>query len=249
MRVHVLATCRDDSLLPFTLLVFSTLRTGFPTADIYVDGNGLKGKALTVVTAECERTGCTFHNIKPTIHHLWVERIATSFNDPMVFLDTDMILFESVEGWKFDTALAGWRIPEFNDEFTNARTRARLHTSLLFVDPVKLRAAIAEYSDKYPRTVFNPFANLFHPLCVPFKGGAYFADTCSNLYHAVGGTPFTDRQLEAYHHLFFGTIPDVVLPRLKDGLLMAAARAAIMANPVLGKGQWRTQMKYYEARQ
>lgn len=248
MRVFILATCRDESLLPFTKLVFGSLRTGFPTADVEVHGNALNGKALAEVQDSCVTAGAKFSNEPATIHHEWLDGLLSSQSDPFVLCDTDMIFYEPVE-WSFATPLAGWRIPEFNDEFTGARTRARLHTSLLFIDPAGVWAALERYFEQFARTVFNPFPNLIHPQCAPFKGGAHFYDTAAMLYHAIGGTAFNDRQLEAYHHLNFGTIPDVVLPRLSQAPEMLRARAAILKNPVLGKGQWRTQMKYYEARQ
>lgn len=248
-KVFILATCRNEALLPMTTLVFDTLRTGFPTAEVHVHGNALDEPAKLAVKAQCKRTRARFFDHPATIHHLFVEHLCLTETEPFVLLDTDIILFEPVEHWTFEESLAGWRIPEFNDEFTGARTRARLHTSLLFVDPVMLRADIAAWRQQFPVTVFNPTANLFHPLCLPFRGGGYFYDTAAFLYQAVGGTAFSDRQLDAFCHFHFGTIPDVVLPRLKDGAAMMQARAAVLQNPVLGRGLWREQLRYYEARQ
>lgn len=251
MKLFILATCRDVSLLPFTTLVFDSIRVGFPTVDIHVHGNALGEDVKGAVALACERAGAEFSDHLTTIHHLWLEQLCETQQEPFWICDTDVIFYESVEGWKFEgkKALAGWRIPEWNDEFTGARTRARLHTSLLYVDPIRLRYDLTAYRAWFPVTAFNPFPNIFYPLCVPFKGGAYFYDTAAFLYHAVGGQEFTERQLDAYHHMFFGTIPDIVLPRLKNGEAMAAARDEIMKNPLLGKGNWRSQMRYYENRQ
>jgi hypothetical protein len=44
-------------LLPFTLLVFKTLRVGFPTARVIVDGNNLIGLALDAVTVTAANVG------------------------------------------------------------------------------------------------------------------------------------------------------------------------------------------------
>lgn len=249
MNIFLLATCRKPELLPWTLLVFRSIRVGFPTASIYVHGNALPDYALQAVESACASHDCKFSNDSPTIHHLFVEELCLTQQEPFALLDTDVCFYESVEDWKFSESLAGWRIPEFQDEFTGARTRARLHTSLLFVDPVMLRQDIAAYEAQFPVTPFNPLVNLFHPLCLPFKSSGYFHDTASLLYHAVGGQAFTDNQLDAYHHTNFGSISDLVLPRLKDKDAMRCARAALLQNPILGKGGWRYQKMHYANRQ
>jgi hypothetical protein len=246
--VFILATCRSEELLPYTLLVFKTLRTGFPTAVVHVDGNALPDYAAKAVEEECKRVGASFFNGDLTIHHSWLQHIVSKETAPLAIVDTDMIFFESVEDWQFDTALGGARIPEWYDEFPGAITRSRLHTSLLFIDPVKVREQVAEYESKYADTVFTPKVNLFNPLCLPLNGRRYFHDTCSLLYHAIGGTEFTDAQLDSYFHFNFGTISDLVLPRLDGAEDMETARTAIFNKPELGRGMWRAQRDYYEKR-
>lgn len=249
-NVFILATCRLPELLPFTLLVFKTIRVGFPTARIFVRNNELDADSLTALSETMKSVGAEWEGgmQTPTIHHEWIEQLVREQTEPFWIVDTDMVFFGKVEDWTFSTFLAGWRIPEWQDEFTKARTRARLHTSLLYIDPVKLRADIARYESQFPKTAFNPLVNLFHPLCLPLKEHGTFYDTCGLLYHAVGGTAFTPAQLSAYSHLNFGTIPDIVLPHLQHGREMFEARKAIMNNPDLARGLWRAQMEYYEAR-
>lgn len=252
MNVFVLATCRDQSLLPFTALVFDTIRTGFPTANVRVFGNNLPfhmgGYAGEAVRKACEGTGCEFMNGPATIHHDWIESLCRDQNDPFVILDTDVIFYESVEGWTFDTALAGDRIPEWQDEFSGSVTRSRLHTSLLFINPNKLREDVEKFFTPVPNTPFTPKANLFHPVCTPLRNRVYFHDTCSLLYHAIGGTAFSDVQLDAFFHFNFGTIPDLVLPRLSGAEQMQKARDSVLASPGLGCGAWRSQKEYYRVR-
>ncbi len=249
-NVKILATCRAPELLPYTLLVFQSIRVGFPTASIEVYGNGLEKYAADQVQSECDKiVGATFKNIDATIHHLWIEQLCATENEPFILCDCDQIFYKSVEEWSFNTALAGWRIPEWEDEFTKCCTRARLHTSLLFIDPVKLRRAIEYYKAQFPITPFNPIANLFYPLCVPMKKHTFFYDTMAMAYHAVGGTAFTDEQLNSYFHFSFGSIPDVVLPHLSNGYDMGLERDRILKNPALGYGRWREAMEYFAARQ
>lgn len=248
-QVFILATCRNESLLRFTTLVFDSIRVGFPSSNVTVIGNALPDYASEAVGLACQQTNCQFTNGPETIHHIFVEKLCGEQHEPFILLDTDMIMYDEVESWKFDKSLAGWRIPEWKDVFTGAVTRARLHTSLLFINPVKLRAEIEVYHSQFPDTPFNPKVNLFYPLCYPFKGRGYFSDTCSMLYHAVGGQSFTERQLDAYCHFQFGTISDIVLPRLprQDQDNFRLARAAILQNPARGKGAWRHQMNYYSS--
>lgn len=247
-RVEILATCRDQSLLPYTTLVFSTIRIGFPTAEIRVTGNDLPDYAVEALKKVIPE-GCTFENKPAIIHHQWLEQLCSIDTEPFIALDTDVICYSKIEDWSFNTSLAGWRIPEWEDEFTKCCTRARLHTSLLFIDPVKLRDEVEKYMAQFPVTPFNPMANLFYPLCVPMNQHTYFYDTMAMMYHAIGGTAFTDEQLNAFYHMHFGTIPDVVLPHLSNGYEMGLERDRILKNPALGYGRWREANEYFAARQ
>lgn len=215
MNVFILATCRKPELAHMTELVFQTLRVGFPTAKVTVHLNGDCEARCPNIRAVAEKAGCSVGGEMPTItHHRWIEVLVNQEKEPFYVLDTDVIFYESMERFVFETALAGWRIPEWRDEFTKAVTRARLHTSLLYIDPTKVRLAAGTYQSRFPITDFNPQANLFYPICFPFKGAGYFYDTCGLLYHAIGGTAFTPEQLDCYFHMFFGTIPDIVIPHL-----------------------------------
>lgn len=211
-------------------------------------GNALPEYALPVIAEISQSKGCSFTNwTDATIHHLFIEKLCLRSGEPFVILDTDVCFYDEVESWKFSTSLAGWRIPEWRDDFSGCVTRARLHTSLLFIDPVKLREDISKFYENVFESEFTPRANLFHPLIVPFKGRGYFSDTASMLYHAVGGQSFTDAQLDSYFHFNFGSISDIVLPRLprEDQDNFRLARAAILQNRSRGKGMWRAQQNWY----
>lgn len=246
--VHILATVRNKDLLPYTLLVFKSINTGFPTAPIFVYGNDLDPNDEKAVKSACDLVGASFKNIEATIHHKWIEeRIATK-DQPFWICDTDMIFYSSVEDWNFNTALAGFLVPEFDDEFTGAITRSRLHTSLLYIDPLKVKEQVNAYESRFPSTPFNPKANLIHPLCLTLNGRGYFHDTCSLLYHAIGGTAFRPQQKDAYFHFNFGTLSDLVLPRLRNGKQIHVSRDIILKNQELGKGIWREQEEFYADR-
>lgn len=260
MKVFILLTCRKQELLPYTTLVFKTVRTGFPTAEIILRSNGLPDYAMGALEKLAKDADCQWEDDRsPTIHHRWIEALVDRDTEAFWICDSDIIFYEAVEDWKFDTALAGWRIPEFQDEFSGSITRARLHGSLLYMDPDKVNAQWAEKTKACPETPFTPLVNPFNPIVQPINGRLYFHDTCSVLYHAIGGTEFTDRQKEAFFHFNFGTIPDLVIPRIAGiaardsvhayaGMAMVAAREAILSNPILGRGQWRAQEEYYKER-
>jgi hypothetical protein len=231
-----------------TLLVFRTIRTGFPTARIILRNNNLPDYALADVD-RCRKQveGEWEADATSTIHHQWLEELFAREQEPFIVLDCDTVFYEPVEGWKFDKSLAGWRIPEWFDAFAGAVTMARLHTSLLFVDPVKVRAEVEAYHSQFPDTVFNPKVNLFYPLCLPYKRRARFYDTMAMMYHAIGGQSFTDDQLDSYFHMHFGSISDIVLPRLPREVQDAfrIGRARVLQNPACGRGKWREQLEWF----
>lgn len=250
MRVHILATCRRPDLLPYTLLVFKTLRTGFPTAAITVYLNSMNpmGTHSQTIVGEANKVGAQTMMVD-TIHHCWIEGLLNTQEEPFWILDTDVIFFDNIEQFTFTEAMAGWRIPEFKDEFSGAITRARLHTSLLYLDPKKIEAALLEYCKPLYLSSFTPQVNLVYPVVYPFKGKSYFCDTCSMLYHAIGGEAFNDAQKDAFFHFNFGTISDLVMPRLRNHDEMQVARQTVLNDPKLAKGLWRVQEMYYANRQ
>lgn len=247
MKVFILVTNRQPEVSPGSVMVFDSLRIGFPTATIRVMHNGLSGEVSRLVGEK--HTGLDAECISETIHHDWISQLIELEDSPFFICDTDMVFWSDFERWDFSgCVMAGRRIPQWRDEFTKCVTRPRLHTSLLYINPVKVREFVRHYRQKFPITPFNPFTNLIDPLCVPLKGETYFYDTMSMMYHAIGGTPFNDRQLDCYDHMNFGTIEDVVLPHLSNGDRLREARKAVYSNPASLRGVWREQEKYYTER-
>jgi hypothetical protein len=244
MNVHILVTYREGNE-QFAELVFKTIRVGFPTANILVHVNG--DKPFNVPSPGMP---WQVHRVPDgTIHHEWIERLIREEQEPFWICDTDVVFYGPVEQWEFHTALAGYLVPEFADEFTKAVTRSRLHTSLMRIDPVLFKDAKTSWRTQHPVTEFNPPINLVHPVMVPQDCRTYFYDTMALAYHAMHGTAFTPQQKDTYFHFHFGTLGDVVLPHLANGEVMKKMRATILANPDLGRGEWRTQDHYFEFRQ
>lgn len=246
--VHILFTLRKQELEQYSYLVFRSLRTGFPTSKIFVHVNPPspiteEAKELFV---KCDAEVDTLD--KTVIHHDWISSLLETITEPVFICDTDVMFWRSFEDQTFDKPMAGRRIPQWYDEFTGCNTRSRLHTSLLYLDPNGIRDRVDKYYSGIHQTPFNPTAHLINPICVPLYGRTYFYDTCSLLYHSIGGQPFTERQLDSFDHLNFGTISDIVLPRLKDGEQMHTIREAVIKDPHLAQGCWREQEEYYLSR-
>lgn len=248
MRVFILAGCRSSALIDYSTLVFKTLRIGFPVSEVEVlinppisDADQL-GIALVASDAGCKVTVLK----DEWKHHEFVEKLVMTEDEPFWLVDTDVIFYGNIELWDMgDRYLSGAFIPEFQDDFTKAITRSRLHTSLLYVNPKEVRKRKTLYSQRHPETIYNPEANLFYPLFMPFNGRSIFYDTASMLYHAIGGTKFTEDELNHYFHFHFGTCAETVLPHLRGAEEIAKRRRTILNNPGLGIGKWREQMEYF----
>lgn len=244
--VKILASCRSPELARMTTLVFETLRIGFPTAKVTVYLNGSTDIHCPEIVPLLNKMGIYFE-ATGTIHHEWIQRLVETEKEPFFTLDTDVIFYENFERFTFDQPIAGFRVPEWRDEFSGCITRSRLHPSLMYFDQKQISDKLQERFAVCPDTPFTPKANVFNPVITPLNGRLYFHDTCSLLYHSIGGQTFTDEQKDAYFHFNFGTIPDLVLTRLNNGRKMEQARAEVLANPQLGRGMWRAQEAYYSA--
>ncbi len=251
MKVFVLVTVRTNPPAPGSVMVFDSIRKGFPTSSIHLQLNSVLPEAYDAILNKVERLdSAILFRLEPTIHHDWIRSLIESESDPFWICDTDVMFWDSVEEWRpKEAAIMGRRIPQFFDEFTGAITRARLHPSLMYIDPLLLKQKVVEWRRQFTDTPFNPLADVINPLMVAWKEKAYFYDTMSMLYNAIGGQPFTDDQLDCYDHMNFGTIEDLVLPLLKDGVFMRGLRQSIYKNPIKGRGMWRIQEQYYQARQ
>ncbi len=245
--VHILATCTNPALLPSTLLVFDTLHIGFPNAAVKVHGNHLVGEAAGLVFAAATAAGAEYQNSdRERIHGGWMRQVVDEATGPVVFLDTDVVFWAAVEGWQFETGLAGRYIRRFRCPFTRCVTEPRLHTSLLFVDPERLRAELAAHQLSFHESRFNPRADLWRAVTVPERTRAgvvnHFHDTACLAYQAVGGTSFTEDQLGAYDHLHAGTWADELDPAV-PGLL--AGHAAVWQDRNAARGLWRQQNDWF----
>lgn len=229
MNCHILATVITPERLPFALLVFRTLRIGFPKANIIVYGNGRGPVGSDLVSLELLRAasgvGASYQIIEQHSHGEWIEKLIETENSPFWICDTDIVFFDRVEHW-FDQSnnlFAGRYEPKFFEQWTRTIHMARLHPSLMWFNPGLLRSAMRCWpgTHQFLNTVQH---NLIQWNWVPEAGlGTKFYDTCAGLHHALSGTVFIDAQNSAYEHLLCGTYAHL-MPDM-DGLNAAHSRA------------------------
>lgn len=248
MNIHILATVLDPSRLQTQLLVFKTIRTGFPTARIYVYGNGLKHPVMdrsAYALRQCAVSlGGDYQSTPMVSHGEWIENLLSVCIEPFWICDGDVVFFDKVEDWfarDNNTLFAGRYEPEFWESWTKTAHAARLHPSLMWFNPVSVRSAIRAWpgAPEFFQTVQH---NLIQWNMVPHEGVLTFYDTMAGLHHALGGTMFTAEQNAAYEHLFCGTYAHLmkdVHPNLQSKQDM------VCENPELARGMWAEQQRWY----
>ena len=206
-QVHLIVTCLKPELLDSALLVFKSLRTGFPTAKVNVYANALPGYALDRLEAIVGRFGVISELIS---HDSWIERLLEVNSEPFWICDTDIVFFDSVED--FTAPLFGGRFePSFEDEWTKTTHMACLHPSLMYFNPVALRCTFREWRGEHiPRFFPNLISNFIRQQMVPHNGKVLFWDTCAGLHHAFEGTRFSDEMNAKFEHLHCGTVADSI---------------------------------------
>jgi hypothetical protein len=95
--LHILATVRNPALLDAALLVFKTLRLGFPHNEVTVYGNGLRSDHAGAVQQATASAAGTFNWIRPTAHDVWLEHLIQTQTAPFWICDTDMVFFNPMD--------------------------------------------------------------------------------------------------------------------------------------------------------
>lgn len=276
--VHILATVRKPELLPAALLVFQTLRVGFPSAPVTVWGNALPQHSVGAVHAAAHTHGCNFRDLSATSHDAWIEALVLEHEEPFWICDTDIVFHESVEGWVGVSGLwpdksgrrpdatptmAGRFEPAYRDDYTGSDHVERLHTCLMFINPAKVRCAVRAWTGRFPmpwrataqqvlfRQTFVPGGRALVPESAHSADTTRptFYDSLAGLYQAIGGTAFTAEQDAAFDHLHAATYVDE-LKHNEPALAedLANGHAAIYHNPGLARGIKQAQDRFYEER-
>lgn len=245
--VSILTYCAHPSLAYGTLLIFKTLRTGFPTARIEVFDNGSHPDVRARIEHAAADVGATFTAM--TLRHFsdhlrWVLLEREHDGNPLVLLDPDIAFWRRVQDWDFGhTLMAGRLIPQLGKA---ARIgMPRLHPSLLWVPDVeRLRSEASRSVPSGTDLVAQKVENS--------EGQVQVFDTMAALYQALKDqcTPFDEAQLDCYDHLFYGSH----LPMLSAGLdgmfkpIRDGHEAAASGDLAGLRGIWRVQQAMFEGR-
>lgn len=251
-RVFILATVRKPELLPAALLVFKTLRLGFPEALVSVTGNQLSRPAEAAVCAAAAERVCGFHNsAQPMVHDRWIEALVLGQTEPFWVCDTDVVFNARMEGlmpWHPEDALAGRLEPGFEEEFTGTYHVGRLHTAVMWINPLRLREQMMAWMCRLPEpwraSAEYPFVRQHF---VPRLGGRpLFYDTMAGCWQAGMGRPFNEGTDASFDHLHCATYADLVDAPSLSGL--REMHAAIYADPARAVELRPMQQRYYESR-
>ena len=246
--VHILATVRKLELLPATTLVFDSIRTAFPENPITVYGNALTTAAWDAVQEKCRTVGAHLFNGPCISHDEWLETLVLRAMSPFYVCDTDVVFWHRMPGDPAATLFSGQLEPEFHEEWTRTLHVERLHTSVMSVNPTRLRPALRAWMGRIPL----PWGGtgqmaLIRQHFIPRRDGeTLFYDTMAGAWQAGLGTPFDAEQCAAFDHLHCGTYSDLV-----DAPSLAGLRAMhrqVFDDPARAKGLRAAQQQYYNTR-
>ena len=238
--VFINVACNGLHALRGSLLVFDTIRAGFPHADIRVVDNASHPATVETIESAVARVGGTLTRLANRVQHGdFINRTLMAHEGRLVFVDTDMIFHEDCSGWALEEGvlLAGRYIPRLeSDEAIHA---PRIHPSFLIVpDAETLRDTLGEIeSGTWYFKGFEGYASELDGKRIVFDVGA--AVTAALGEDCIDAFP--PSMLDRYEHLFMGTVPEEVyrvgLPtRIADGIRQSHA-----ADPTALKGLWRKQ--------
>jgi len=250
MRVHVICTCLSSEMANSSLLVFKSIRVGFPKAELVVYSNALPSDVDYSL-----KSGCALKLQTPVLainqlisHDTWVETLINTQNEPFWICDTDCVFYDSVEGFKAE--LFGGRFePQFHEEWTDSIHMARLHPSVMYIDPVAIRCAVREWRGRHiPKYFPNAIASLIRQQFLCRDGKTLFYDTCSGLHHAFGGTAFPDEINSRFEHLHAGTYADTISAETESLSGLVDLHRRVCNNPDAARGILAGQVEYYKSR-
>lgn len=248
-HVYILTFCSRIELLYGATLTFKTLRVGFPNSPIHVADGASIPAARTEIQRAARNCGAEFMQFKRRVelYDFMRQAIELQQSGQAVFVDPDICFWECVEDWNFQCLAAGRFIPRHHCDFSGCLTEPRLHTSFLwFPDVAKIRTVVRQLRQTH--VGFEPLRNMR----VPVRGTWHFFDNAAGLYSLCPDEMqhFTERQLDAYDHLFSGSFSDSVLKKLADDF--APVYRDIHKNAQrdyrLLRGCWRAQERYFQNR-
>lgn len=223
-RVVTLVTVPSDEQLVENTLFFDTIRVGFPNAEIKVSVNGDNSEETkNIVSKRCDDIHAEYDELSYQYHHgAWIHhevvQASNRGSEGLVIVDPDTIWFDDCQGFDFPTLIAGRFVPVMWNEFAMAISYERLHTSFLWVRSCRelMDAIDTSYPPaKMPSGEYCP-VNPFMPRVMFHQGFPMFWDSCSTLFNMVGGSIFTENELDRYAHVNSTAFHDIMMERVED---------------------------------
>ncbi len=250
MKVKIMTKAVDEEhLVTGATLVFKTIRTGYPTAEIECYDNTRGSNLCDQVEKACDNARVDYIHALPEIRPwTWMQQQVNYETGTIVFVDADVMFWENCENWTFGKALfAGRFIPAYYEPLFKAICNARIHPSHFVIPDVeKFKSRIEEARKNHWQ--FDPFA--FYS----FKSGKdwYYYDTLSNMSHTFSDEAFIFKpeHLDCYDHLFGGHMAKAV-GECREGLIRESYQAQVelcrRGNHEDLKGLWVEQQQYYDS--
>lgn len=236
--VSILTYCAHPALAYGTLMVFKTLRVGFPTAKIEVFDNGSHPEVREQIMRACAEVDAVFIAIEPQhwsrhIRQQLLEREDTGA--PLVLVDPDVAFWSSVEGWDFGDALMSGRLMA-EVKSGPIVSHARLHPSMLWVPSLARLRGVLHPDEVAPRMA-------------PADGSLRFWDTLAAAHERLGPqcAAFTPEHLDSFDHLFFGShLPAIDGFMADHDSVFHRCHHAVAAGDLAAiRGSWREQDAYF----
>ena len=252
MKVFVHVVCRSEETAFGSSLFLKTIRTGFPTSELFVILGDCVDSVAKTVAAESSRLnfriipGRDLYVAAPYEEHgalirTIIETVGAAANDPVALCDSDVVFWDGVEDLRFSpTSLYAGRLsPEMTE--MGCRMAARIHPSLFIVpNPRALLAAIEE--KRKNRAYLRPFE------AFTFQDGeeTRMYDVLASLYNLLPDRAycFEEKELDLYDHLFCGSLFDILgelgISKKNEGLIREAHKVAACDLSAF-RGFWRRQ--------
>jgi len=247
-QIYILTWCNRLENLYGATLIFKTLRLGFPDSTIHVVDNASLSNARPVIRRFAQECNAQFVQLKDEVsHHDFIEQTLNQQSQgTAIFVDPDICFWENVEGWSFNKLTVGRLLPKYICEYTGCLTHPRLHTSFLWIpDVAALREAVRTIQARYFE--FHPF----RPMMFKLENTWHRFDTGGSLLAALPEQMqfFTEKELDAYDHLFCGTHLNTVASRIRPdyALLFDRMHKHVQVDHRALKGAWRLQEEYFQS--
>ncbi len=249
-HVVVLMTIPKPDRFAVGTSCLSTLRVGFPDARITVYDNVNPEDMAWAIGAKIKEKCPDVELVKlpKRLHHAqWIKQMIEENTKNLFIVDPDTFFWERCDWFEF-TRLAGHHIPMIWNEFSNCISMPRLHTAMLYIpDCLQL---ILDIMQSYPEC--HEEAGEYCP-CDPFmpavrfiEGVPYFWDTCSGLYHMVGGQHFQPKHLNCYSHVNSSSFYDLMMKRVENKKAFAHMHKMAEEDHEWFRGFWRSEDQYYK---